>query len=189
MSGMKPVRIALVTALLVALPAMASATSVQPSVSSCTAGKTVVRTNAVRVFQVRGQVFSCWRGDRRRLVIRELYYDSYSAPAVTGRWLAYGAEHSDQNDYNAQVSLFDLRNGRKTSVPANGRVVALVLKDNGSRAFVSRVGPQRDEVVVADRDGLRAVYSGPAVTRGSLKRTPSGISWSTQVGPGTARLR
>ncbi len=88
--GVSRMSLASVVLLLSAAPAASAAAA---SVAGCSGGRTLVRNDSVRVFERGDQVFSCWRKKPQRLVIRELYYDSYSVPTVAGGWLAYGAEH------------------------------------------------------------------------------------------------
>jgi hypothetical protein len=175
---------------------VAHAATKKPCVA--TGSETIVRNAKVRVYEVgktNRRVFACLLRTSKRIKVAE--YTSVGGgvgdepqPKV---WLTREAvavnDHvcpPDASPCTGDVASFDVRRrAEKYTETAPGGIVSdLVLKSNGSFAYISG-----DTVRKADGAGIGQLDPGPAIEAGSLARAGSTVYWTKSGQPFSAKLQ
>jgi hypothetical protein len=177
-----------------------AAAAAKPASKRCAARNTtaVARSLAARVFE-RGQddhvLVGCNRANGRRTVLASWFscdcsIADESAPQV---WLA--GRHVAVNEYSCSpidpmapctgaMRVFDLRTGRVRHSAETGGFIDLVLKPNGSVAYV--LGQRLFRI---DSRGSALLDEGPGIDSGSLAVNRTRVYWLHDNMPRTASLR
>jgi hypothetical protein len=189
---------AFVLCLLVPAALAPAGATAQPPAKPCAvrASATVVKSLQARIYERGGDdhvLVGCNRRSRRRTVLARWFNCECSiadepAPQV---WLA--GRHVAVNRYFCPpdaspcfgtLQVFDLRTGRVRYSADTGALIELVIKPNGSVAYV--LGPQ---LIRIDTGGSAIVDEGPGIDSGSLAVNRTRLYWLRDNLPQTTSLR
>jgi hypothetical protein len=194
---------------LCALAALAAA-SPAPAASGCgvarqSGSQIVVKTRESVVFTRRGNVYGCLSSTQR---VRQLPDEGGGidttppdVPALSGRYVAYATFGSAIGDEFDRLYVYDLRLGKRFLVVGSNFIRAIVLKRNGSVAWIegSTVAPQDPDeplfqirkVGIEERQGAVLLDRGSDIDRDSLTLAADrlSVSWTRGGTTRTAPLR
>ena len=201
-------RTALVAALAVAVPLGGGAPA--EATHGCGAARSkgariIVKTREAVVFTKRLDVYGCLAsvGSVRELPTEGGGIDvsgRRDGPQLAGRYVAYSTFGSAIGDEFDRVYVYDLRLGRTFQIAGSNFVGAIVVKRNGSVAWIDHpaavVTPGEDVLQVRkwayeERQGVVLVDRGSGIDPDSLALSPdrTGISWARGGVTRTASLR
>jgi hypothetical protein len=168
-------------------------------------GATIVtKTREAVVFTKRQSVYGCLAsvGSIRTLPDEGggLDLNGSDRPVLSGRYVAYSTFGSAIGDEFDRVYVYDLRLGKRFLVVGSNIVRAIVLKRNGSVAWIedSTVDPggetpvyQLRKFAYEERQGVVLVDRGADIEPGTLALSPdrTAIGWIRGGTPRTASLR
>jgi hypothetical protein len=175
-----------------------AAAAAKPAAKPCVArgSTTVAKSLQARVYERGGdehELVGCNRLSGRRTVIArwsdcECSIADEPAPQVwlAGRHVAVNSYFCppDQSPCSGGMAVVDLRTGRVRHRAKTGALIALVIKPNGSVAYV--LGPQ--VIRIAPR-GSALLDEGPGIDDGSLAVNRTRLYWLRNNQPQTASLR